>query len=110
MYKRGGATSANRKLIAGPICLMCVRPLPGLQPTLADALPCALHTCSMDEERTQWRPLFARILQPLVRDSASTTEAAQQLNKELWKLFNVRYKADQTPARMSPPQARHGVS
>ena len=58
----------------------------------------------MNEERSQWRPLFAAIFLPLVKAAPSISAAALTLNKEIWRLFNIHYEPNQTPAIMSPPQ------
>ena len=59
-----------------------------------------------DERRDRWRPLFRARLAPLVADARSLTEAALQLNARAWGLWGIEFRADSTPAVLSPFQAR----
>ncbi len=67
---------------------------------LNDVLPYA----SLDEPRDAWRAAFHPMLQDMVIGAKSTTEAAQLLNRDLWGLWGIVFKPDQTPEIMSPTQ------
>jgi hypothetical protein len=42
----------------------------------------------------------------MVKDASSITEAAQILNLQLWGLWNITFRAGQTPEIMSMSQVR----
>ena len=69
---------------------------------LNDVLPYA----SLDETRESWRPEFYKICAPLVKDAKSTTEAAQILNREFFKLINVHYNTGRKAPNQSPSESR----
>ena len=63
-----------------------------------DVLPYAV----MDETRESWRARLLELTGPIVADTKSAAEAAQALNRELFKLVNVRYGTDRRAANQSP--------
>ncbi|MBD28150.1 MAG: transglutaminase [Verrucomicrobiaceae bacterium] len=60
---------------------------------LNDVLPYA----NINERRDQWRKDFYERFSPLVKECKSLEEAAQVLNKEIWKIINVKYHARKRP-------------
>ena len=60
---------------------------------LNDVLPYA----SINERRDRWRKDFHTRFSPLVKKFKSLEEAAQGLNKEMWKMINVKYHARKRP-------------
>lgn len=65
---------------------------------LNDVLPYA----SINERRDDWRKDFYERFRDLVKDCETTGQAAQQLNKNVFRILNVRYstkrkKPDQSP-------------
>lgn len=66
---------------------------------LNDVLPYA----SLNERRDDWRDDFAERFTPLVAGCKSASDAAQKLNREIFKVLNVKYhatkrhKPDQSP-------------
>ena len=58
-----------------------------------DVLPYA----SINERRDRWRKDFHARFSPLVKEAKTLEEAAQVLNKEIWKMINVRYHASKRP-------------
>ena len=60
---------------------------------LNDVLPYA----SINERRDRWRKDFHTRFSPLVKKCKSLEEAAQVLNKEMWKMINVKYHARKRP-------------
>jgi hypothetical protein len=58
-----------------------------------DVLPYA----SINERRDRWRKDFHVRFSPLVKGAKTLEEAAQVLNKEIWKIINVRYHARKRP-------------
>ncbi len=69
----------------------------------AASLP-ILTTCSVDEARDTWRPLFWECFSPLVQAASGVSAAVLSLNKNIWSLWNITFKANQTPDIMSPFQ------
>jgi transglutaminase-like putative cysteine protease len=65
---------------------------------LNDVLPYAV----LDEKRERWRARLLELAGPIVEGSTSAGEAAQALNRELFKLVNVRYGTDRRAANQSP--------
>ena len=64
-----------------------------------------LSTClSVDEMRDDWRPLFYERFSPLVQSATGISEAALLLNQNIWPIWNITFKANQTPNIMSPSQ------
>ncbi len=65
-----------------------------------------LPYANLDEPREDWRSLFAPLLAPLVNSTATTLEAASEINTQLWTLngWNITFKSNQTPLIMSPSQ------
>jgi hypothetical protein len=60
----------------------------------------------VDEPRDAWRPLFFSRFLPLIKYATTLSKAALILNKEIWSIWNVTFKANQTPDIMSPFQVR----
>ena len=60
---------------------------------LNDVLPYA----SINERRDRWRKDFYEKFSPLVKDCATPAEAAQVLNRDMWKIVDVRYHASKRP-------------
>jgi len=58
-----------------------------------DVLPYA----SINERRDRWRKDFHTRFSPLVKGARTLEEAAQILNKEIWKMIDVRYHARKRP-------------
>ncbi|MFV1994892.1 MAG: transglutaminase-like domain-containing protein, partial [Verrucomicrobiales bacterium] len=58
-----------------------------------DVLPYA----SINERRDNWRRDFHGKFLPLIKDCKSPGEAAQILNREMWKIIDVRYHASKRP-------------
>ena len=56
-----------------------------------------LPYASINERRDRWRKDFHTRFSPLVKGSKTLEEAAQILNKEIWKIINVRYHARKRP-------------
>eukprot|EP00877_Chromochloris_zofingiensis_P010566 jgi/Chrzof1/5763/Cz16g14270.t1 len=59
---------------------------------------------NLDEPVDNWRPLFYQLFKPLVVNASSLTEAAQILNRDIWKIWGIHFKADQAPEILSPSQ------
>ncbi len=64
---------------------------------LNDVLPYA----SLNERRDDWRKRLREIAAPLVRDCQTPGEAAQALNRQLFKLVNVHYSTQRKKADQS---------
>ena len=60
--------------------------------------------CSVDEPRDNWRAMFFQRFLPLVQNASSLSEAALTLNKEIWSIWGITFKSNQTPEIMSPFQ------
>lgn len=61
-----------------------------------------LPRTSVGEDEDDWRPLFAEKFSPLVADCATTTEAAEKLNREIWDILGVRYSPERDKPDQSP--------
>lgn len=68
---------------------------------LNDVLPYA----SLDEKRDPWRRQLLDAATPLVKDCHTASEAAQALNRDLFKKLNVHYSTDRESANQSPAQS-----
>jgi transglutaminase-like putative cysteine protease/predicted esterase len=66
-----------------------------------DVLPYA----SLDEPRDPWRVEFFRIASDIVHDCKTATEAAQALNRELFKQLNVHYNLGRKRNNQSPKES-----
>jgi transglutaminase-like putative cysteine protease/predicted esterase len=66
-----------------------------------DVLPYA----SLDEPRDPWRADFYRIASAIVRDCQTASEAAQALNRELFKQLNVHYNLARKRNNQSPQES-----
>jgi hypothetical protein len=63
-----------------------------------------LPYASLDEPREDWRSLFWPLLRPLVAGARTPGEAALLLNKQMWGIWGVHFRADQAPEILSPGQ------
>ena len=68
---------------------------------LNDVLPYA----SLDEPRDPWRAEFYPMASNIVRECKTTTEAAQALNRELFKQINVHYNLGRKRTNQSPQES-----
>ena len=68
---------------------------------LNDVLPYAVF----DEPRDPWRADFHARARELVKDAHSATEAAQILNRDLFKLVNVHYNTGRKRPNQSPSES-----
>ena len=66
-----------------------------------DVLPYAVF----DETREDWRTDFLEKARGLVKDARSATEAAQLLNRGLFKLINVHYNTGRKRPNQSPSES-----
>lgn len=66
-----------------------------------DVLPYA----SLDETRERWRKSFYDQNKKLVADCKTTTEAAQAINKEFFKVINVHYNTGRKRPNQSPAES-----
>ena len=66
-----------------------------------DVLPYA----SLDEPRDPWRADFFRMGSEIVRDCTNATDAAQALNRELFKKINVHYNTGRKRNNQSPAES-----
>lgn len=67
-----------------------------------DVLPYA----SLDETRENWRAEFLEKCRPLVKGCKTTTEAAQAINREFFKIINVHYNTGRKAPNQSPSESR----
>ena len=68
-----------------------------------------MHAGSVDEARDDWRGLFFMRFMPLVERASSLSEAALILNRDIWGIWNITFKANQTPDIMSPFQVSASI-
>lgn len=68
---------------------------------LNDVLPYA----SLDEPRDEWRTDFYKMASEIVRDCKSAGEAAQVLNRDLFKRINVHYNTGRKRNNQSPAES-----
>ena len=68
---------------------------------LNDVLPYA----ALDEPRDPWRAEFFRLASEIVRDCKTASEAAQALNRDLFKKINVHYNTNRKRANQSPTES-----
>ncbi|MBB5352886.1 putative esterase [Haloferula luteola] len=66
-----------------------------------DVLPYAVF----DEPRDPWRAEFLEMATPIVEGSETTTEAAQALNREFFKLVNTHYHTERKRTNQSPKES-----
>ena len=66
-----------------------------------DILPYA----NVDEKRENWRAKLREICLPIVKDCKTTGEAAQELNKQLFKKVKVKYSRKRKKANQSPSES-----
>lgn len=67
----------------------------------SDILPYA----NIDEKRENWRAKLREICWPIVKDCKTTGEAAQELNKQLFKKVKVKYSTKRKKANQSPGES-----
>ena len=60
---------------------------------------------SLDETREAWRADFYRKCAELVKDCRTTTEAAQAINKDFFKLIKVHYNTGRKAPNQSPSES-----
>nr|MCS5539253.1 transglutaminase-like domain-containing protein [Roseibacillus sp.] len=60
---------------------------------------------SLDETREAWRADFYRKCAELVKDCRTTTEAAQAINKDFFKLIKVHYNTGRKEPNQSPSES-----
>ncbi|MEJ6581012.1 MAG: transglutaminase-like domain-containing protein [Akkermansiaceae bacterium] len=65
-----------------------------------------LPYASLDETRESWRAEFLEKCRPLVKDCKTTTEAAQAINREFFKIVNVHYNTGRKAPNQSPSESR----
>lgn len=63
-----------------------------------------LPYANVDEPREDWRPELRARFAPLVAECASPGEAAQVLNRELFRALGVRYSTKRTRANQAPSE------
>jgi hypothetical protein len=68
---------------------------------LNDVLP---YT-ALDEPRDPWRAEFFRLASEIVRDCKTASEAAQALNRDLFKKINVHYNTGRQRSNQSPAES-----
>ncbi|KAH3756495.1 transglutaminase domain protein [Pelomyxa schiedti] len=56
----------------------------------------------VDEPRDNWRPLFYKLLMPLVEKATSITDAFYTINSEIWTMWGIIFQSNSTPDVMSP--------
>jgi len=56
----------------------------------------------IDEEKDDWRPMFAEKFAPVVKDAKTRTEAVQKINAVIWDLLDVHYSTARDKANQSP--------
>ncbi|MGJ8695468.1 MAG: transglutaminase domain-containing protein [Verrucomicrobiaceae bacterium] len=61
---------------------------------------------SLDETRERWRPEFYETCSKLVKDCESTTEAAQVINREFFKIIGVHYNTGRKAPNQSPAESK----
>ena len=66
-----------------------------------DILPYA----NVNEQRENWRSKLREICWPIVKDCKTTGEAAQALNKQLFKKVKVKYSTKRKKANQSPSES-----
>ncbi|MFP6865677.1 MAG: transglutaminase domain-containing protein [Roseibacillus sp.] len=69
---------------------------------LNDVLPYA----SLDETREAWRKEFYEQCQALVKESKTSTEAAQAINREFFKIIKVHYNTGRKAPNQSPSESK----
>ena len=68
---------------------------------LNDVLPYA----SVDEPRDPWRAEFYKLASEIVKDCTNATDAAQAINRELFKRINVHYNTARKRNNQSPQES-----
>lgn len=68
---------------------------------LSHVLPYAI----VDETRELWRPQFAPLCREIVKDARSASEAAQLLNRDLFKELKVHYHTGRKKPNQSPSES-----
>lgn len=66
---------------------------------------------SIGEPAERWRPVFYERFLPLVASCKTATEAVELLNREIWKIVNVRYSTTRERPDQAPfDSMRQGVA
>jgi hypothetical protein len=60
---------------------------------------------ALDEKRDEWRQRMLEAATPLVKDCHTASDAAQALNRDLFKKLGVRYSTDRERANQSPAES-----
>jgi predicted esterase len=64
-----------------------------------------LPYAALDEPRDPWRADFYRMASNIVHDCKTSTEAAQALNRDIFKLVNVHYNTGRKRTNQSPAES-----
>eukprot|EP00879_Flechtneria_rotunda_P002678 GHRR01002883.1.p1 GENE.GHRR01002883.1~~GHRR01002883.1.p1 ORF type:complete len:305 (+),score=65.54 GHRR01002883.1:356-1270(+) len=59
---------------------------------------------NVDEPLDNWRAMFYKRFAPMVANATSLAEAAQILNRDIWRIWGIHFLPDQTPEIMSVTQ------
>ncbi|MFC7339008.1 transglutaminase domain-containing protein [Haloferula chungangensis] len=65
-----------------------------------------LPYASLDETREAWRAEYYHICRELVKDCKSSSEAAQMINKEFFKVIGVHYHTGRKAPNQSPSESK----
>ena len=68
-------------------------------------LDCVLPYAQLDEPRDPWRADFRDKCAAIVKDCKTAGEAAQAINRELFKLIKVKYSTQRKRANQSPKES-----
>jgi len=60
---------------------------------------------ALDEKRDEWRQRMLDVATPLLKDCHTASDAAQALNRDLFKKLGVRYSTDRKRANQSPAES-----
>lgn len=60
---------------------------------------------NVDEKREHWRAKMYEVCMPIVQDCQTPSEAAQKLNKELFKIVGVKYSTARAKANQCPSES-----
>ena len=68
-------------------------------------LDCVLPYAQLDEPRDPWRADFRNKCGAIIKDCKTTGEAAQAINRELFKLIKVKYSTQRKRPNQSPKES-----
>ncbi len=68
-------------------------------------LSCVLPYAQLDEPRDQWRAKFYEQCGAIVKDCKTASEAAQELNRKLFKQLGVKYSTKRKRPNQSPQES-----